>query len=242
MISTSPSDEIADFLDFLERMVGSDAVHGRVGAALDDVSLFITLVGVTLPPLYLGYLKEFGENDGILELTEDSDPKLKSLIDFYLKVYGRFPSRLPERAVLIGVGGLGGERCLLYSETGEREEPRVVVNWEDNTYGTLAQTFRNYLYHQAFIRGLVRRGYTLSMYRDGTDAKPEVQQLMLDLGFQSYWFSDDWQGCLERDDGGAVVCVFIEMETQRTTVFGGFRNQRTCNWVEEQLAQQLGLS
>jgi hypothetical protein len=60
MILTKPSDDIKDPLDFLGQMTGPEVLRGRTGAEPEDIARFATLAKFPLPPLYVGYLQEFG--------------------------------------------------------------------------------------------------------------------------------------------------------------------------------------
>lgn len=245
MISTNPSDDIRDFVSFLKETVGSDVLRDCAGASPRDIDDLVALCRMPLPPLYLAYLREFGQNDGILKMADDADPRVTRLIEFYREQGGKSESDVPANGVVIGVYGLSGDRALLYPEQSRNVpradssgEPRVVVSWWGEVGHTIAATFRNHLYRQAFVRGRFRDGSLFSLYRNDEYVLPEAEVLAAELGFQRYWFSDDYQACLTRPDKAAL---YIVRNPSRTTLYGRFADTRVRDDATRHFVQQLNL-
>ncbi len=246
MIATQPSDDVNDFLGFMEHAMGPPTVQDRAGAAPDQIRQFVELVGLPLPRLYSGYLREFGESDGALRMADDTDVKVRTLLQFYAEQQVDPVELIPPNAVMIGVNGLSGERALLYPEAAAGRhaaasdigEPTVVVCAYGEVDYTYAQTFRNHLYRQAFVRGRLRDGARLSLRRNDEELLPKARQLIEGLGFQAYWFSDNYQVCLERQN---QEVLYIERTPGRTSLYGRFRKQETRNDLNALLIKQLDL-
>jgi hypothetical protein len=245
MIPTRASDDIADFLRFYERLVGRDAAARRTGAAPGDIDKFERLVRLPLPPLYVGYLREFGEEDSVLRMADDSTTRVAELIRFHAQ-QSAGASTLPPDSVAIGVRGVSGDRVLLYDESPDPgatyagAEPSVVVSLGGSFGDTCASTFRNYLYRQAFVRGRLRDDLPFaSMYRTDDDRLLDAASAAAaELGFGAYWFSDDYQVCLERADGAALLVARYE---DRTSLYLCAPQRRARDEVKTRLLRELGL-
>lgn len=244
MIPSTPSDRISDFIRFLEAMMGRDAADARVAARAAELSKLLGLVKLPLPPLYLGYLQEFGGGSGPFRLADDTSTDVKALIRFHEEP-DPVDRGVPERGVVIAAYGLSGERALVYPEgvdlsAGEGvplPEPAVVVSWWGDVGHTCARSFRNLLYRAVFIGRYFPDTAPCSLRR-GTDIALEgiVRQLS-QLGFVRYWFSDDYQACLERDDGAAI---YVERDATSTFLFGQAGTEPVLNQLKRSLVEQLG--
>jgi hypothetical protein len=245
MIPTRASDDIADFLRFYERLVGPDAAARRAGASSSDIERFERVARLPLPALYVGYLREFGAEDPVLRMADDSTTRVPELIRFHAHQTPDEPT-LPPDSVAIGVRGLSGNRVLLYDESADRgapyagEEPSVVVSWGASFGDTCATTFRNYLYRQAFARGRLRDDLPCaSMYRTDDDRLvDEAAAAAAELGFGAYWFSDDYQMCLERADGAALLVLRYG---DRTSLYLCAPDRRSRDDLKQRLVRDLGL-
>ena len=243
MIATKPSDDIQDFLQFLSDTMGSQTSADRAGAPQADIDAFAELVKQPLPALYVGYLKEFGQRDRTLMMTDDTDARLSTLISFYEEQAGAEESDIPTDAVMIGVNGLSGERALKYSNllnsSPINSEPTVVVSEFGKLQYVYADSFRNHLYRQAFVRGRFRVGALFSLRRNEELLLPVARQAFEDVGFKSYWFSDAYQVCLERYDSSAAV--YIARIPGRTSIFGCFEDRTTRDELKAKFMQNLAL-
>jgi hypothetical protein len=224
--------------------MGGEAVRARQAARPDDLARFMALAKLPLPPLYLGYLKEFGSGDGALKMADDANPRVASLIEFY-EAQDEADPDVPAHGVVIGAIGMSGERALLYPEDwaagqlgGSIPEPRVAVSWWGDVSHTYAQSFRNHLYRQAFVRGCTAVGAHCSLYRNDAGLLPRARQQVEALDFAALWFSDDSQCCLERDDGSFF---YIERTKERTSLYGCLADARTRDQVKPLLIAALGL-
>lgn len=247
MLSTKPTDHIEDFIEFMQHAAVPHGGQDRAGASLDDIRQFADAAQRPLPALYLGYLREFGGADGALKMGGDTDPRVKSLLDFYSEPRGSADGAIAPNTVVIGVYGISGNRALLYPEprgendgptTGEEEGPSVVVCEYGAVDYTCARTFRNHLYRQAFIRGRFRKGKLFSLRRNEEPLLPVAREALKSQGFRGYWFSDDFQVCMEREDGEAL---YVERTPGRTSLYGCFPSQRTRDELKARLLQQLQL-
>jgi hypothetical protein len=232
MIETSKSDEIRDFLEFMGRLLGPDAVRDRSGSSAEDIAGFAAVARFPLPPLYVGYLREFGEKDRVLRMADDNDSRVRALLQFYEEQQSATPSEIPPKAVVIGAYGLSGERVLLYpADAGDSDatvavEPVVAVSTIARVEYTCARNFRNHLYSQAVARGKILDGFVLSVRREDEAFLPEATEACRSLGFTSYWFSDEYVASLERDDGTVIQVV---RTPSRTTVYGRFKTEAARN-------------
>jgi hypothetical protein len=240
MSPTSPSDDIVDFRAFLEKSIGAAALRDCAGAEPTEIESLKALVGMPLPDLYLGYLREFGKKDGPLKMAEDSDPTVKTLIEFYQE-RARNPgpdTDVPPRGVAIGVYGLSGNFNLIYPEAPERE-PTVAVCWGSEISYICAQTFRNHLYRQAFIRGWPSDSQSsFSLRRHDQTLLQEAKQWATSAGFQAHGFSDDYQVCLVRSDGATL---YIKRIPDRTSLYGYVADERERNDLKASLIQRFRL-
>ena len=244
MTPSKPSDDIGDFLAFMALTMGEEAARARQPARPDELARFAALAELPLPPLYLGYLREFGAGDGALKMADDANPRVASLIELYEEQDEAEPD-VPVHGVVIGAFGVSGERALLYPAErtpgrlgGSIPEPRVVISWWGNVSHTCAQSFRNHLYRQAFVRGCTAVGAHCSLYRDDADLLPRTRQEVEALGFVAHWFSDDSQCCLERDDGSYF---YIDRTKDRTSLYGCLAEAKTRDQVKSALISALGL-
>jgi hypothetical protein len=247
MIPTTPSDNIQDFLAFLQQMIGLVAVRDRAGALPWDIERFAALVKLPLPPLYHGYLSEFGANDGPLKMADDGNPRIGSLIKLYMEQELKKIPEIPPHCVAIATGGLTGGRALVYKAKPDEhggfryspDEPRVVVNEDADIVYVCAQSFRNYLYRQAFVRGRFPEGLPFaSLFQTDDNLYSEASQFVPNLGFQAYWFSDDYSVCMERDDGAAI---HIMRYNDRVSIYLSARDTGTRDQLKATLIQNLRL-
>lgn len=85
--------------------LGKDAVRRRQAARREDIETFVALAKLPLPPLYLGYLREFGADDGALKMADDADLRVTALIELYEESAESEPD-VPLHIVVIGAYGL----------------------------------------------------------------------------------------------------------------------------------------
>ena len=237
MIPTTRSDDIQDFLAFFRQMVGVEAASEREGAPARDIERFAQLARRPLPPLYLGYLAEFGRRDRVLRLADDGDARVASLLRFYDEQDGAEESEIPPNGVVIAAQGLSGGRALIFPAADAA--PSVVENWWGEAGLTLAASFENFLFSRAFLRGRFPRGThgTILERADEQDLGP-ARELATSLGFAPYWFGDEWQLCRERDDGVALHAVQLE---RRAVVYLRARAATVGQGLKSTFMQQLRL-
>lgn len=217
MIPTAPSDRIKDFLDFFARAFGKDARQCAAGASDEEVARFAGLCRFPLPTLYVDYLRFFGRNDGGLRLTGDADSRIGELIDFYACQAQRNYALIPPRTVIFGLETLSGGRALYYPERPQQSEPLVVRTW-DETIGVIwAKCFRNYLYSRAYGASLFPHGTfcDASLHAVDKGLTESLRAFAEANGFTSYWFSDEYHACLERQG----ISLSIGQAEDGTTVF-----------------------
>ena len=237
MIPTQRSDDISDLILFLDKILGYDSKHERRGAHPNDVQKLVGLITYKLPDIYIGYLYNFGLQDSVLKMAGDAETTLNELIEFYEQQALCGNQDIPHNGVVIATEGLSGGRALIYSESKD-VEPIVVVNWSQDIGEICAQSFRNHLYHQAFIRGRLRAEFRQVAY--GTDQSffARIGSFALQVGFQSYWFSDDCQLCLERDDD---VVINVRRTKDMIIAYIQARIEKECVDLKASLARELGM-
>ncbi len=212
IVASAPSEDMGDFLSFFAAMVGAEAARERAPAPAASVERLAALAGRALPPLYVAYLREFGGADRVLRMADDGDPRVASLIEFYEEQAGEEEPEIPASAVVIATQGLSGGRALLYADDAEPggapAEPSVVENWWGDVGDTFAQSFRTYLYSQAYVRGRFPQDRVFPiLYRNGDAPLAAAVGVAEELGFRPYWFSDVLRVCMDRDDGAALQLV-----------------------------------
>jgi hypothetical protein len=231
MIETVQSDEIGDFLAFMGQMLGPDAVRDRAGASDEDIARFATVARFPLPRLYVGYLREFGQKDRVLQMAGDCNSRVRSLLEFYEEQRTATPAEIPPNAVVIGTYGLSEDRILLYPPDARDNrvvEPAVALSTIAHVQYVCARNFRNHLYSQAVARGKIPDGFLLSVRREDEAFLTEATEACHSLGFMSYWFSDEYRSSLERDDGAIIQVVRVP---SRTTIYGRFLSEAARNEV-----------
>lgn len=200
MIKSRPSDQIADFIDFYETICGKAAIDERIGSSDEEINKFVGVCGHVLPPLYIAYLREFGKHDGILRLGDNGEFQLNRLIQFYEKQLEKKRQWVPKNTVLFSLEGLSGGRGFYYGNQDFLKEPNVVTTWNNEVGATRAASFRNYLYHQAFLRGRFPRGtIAVALHSNSKELTSRLTDYAGNFGFMPYWFCDEYQACMEGD-------------------------------------------
>jgi hypothetical protein len=238
MIRTTRSDDIQDFLAFFVQMVGVEAATERAGAPLRDIERLARLARRPLPPLYLGYLTEYGRQDRVLGMADDGDARVAARGEFYAEQLDADDSEIPPNGVVISTPGLSGGRALLYQD-GDASEPVVVENWWGEVGNTLASSFRNLLYSRAFLRGRfpLTVAHTVLERIAVHDLSP-ARNVATSLGFEPYWFADENQACMERIDGAALHLFRLE---DRIALYLTAREGTVVARLKAALMQQLRL-
>lgn len=241
MINSKPSDAIEDFIDFYERICGRAKASRRSGAPKEQIEEFATLCGMTLPLLYVGYLEHFGTNDGFLKLGDRGDPRLGELLEFYHKQTTLNRNWVPARTVLFSREGPDSSgRGLYYGDA--LEEPIVVQLWFTNTGtvgSTVAACFRNYLYSQAFVRGCFPPSrLAAALHSKDKQMTKEMSSFAGSCGFVPYWFSDDYQSCMEQERD----CILISQADDGATIFIISPSRQARERLKNKFMKQLNLT
>ncbi len=213
----------------------------RVGATESDVRAYEALVGNRLPPLYVGYLLQFGQRDDDLQMADDTDSRLGTLVKFHRE---QARSEVSPGAVMIDVNGLSANRALMYDldegtqPQGRANEPAVAASESGEVLYRYAHSFTNHLYRQAFVRGRFRSGSQFSLRRSDEGLLPTLREGVEALGFEAHRFSDDLQVCMERGTDGYV---YIVRTPGRTSVYGCFGPTAARDEVKQTLLQRYAL-
>ncbi|MDY7232216.1 hypothetical protein [Hyalangium rubrum] len=202
MISTAASDDIRAFIDFVERLSGGASLS-REGATEEQIQRFLELVQRPLPPLYLGYLREFGRQERVIRFADDARPDIDSLLRLYEDQVKRGKPSIPRKGVTIAAQSVSGARTLIYGRA--NWEPIVVENWEKGVGETIARSFRNLLYRKGFsaFRLPDPPRYAI-LANNRQDTLREALSFGASLGFEPYWFNDAYGACAESEDAWFV--------------------------------------
>ncbi|WP_437736873.1 hypothetical protein [Sorangium sp. So ce1335] len=205
-----PTDDIAEFIAYYSVLFsGHPQAGAREGATEDEIEAFARAAGRPLPPLYLGYLREFGHHDGLVELGDDASCDVRAVLRYLQKrAKNGLPSAPPD-CVLISIRGVSMSRALHFASPDG--PPCVVINDTDTIIMNIASTFKHHLYRQAWVhrwfQGLASVVMSRADYRLVADARPLAES----LGFSTQWFSDAFHYyCGER--GAARVYCFRGMD------------------------------
>lgn len=193
---TEASDDIHEFIRYFRSLRGDAAANAREGATTAEIEEFVRAARVPLPPLYLGYLKEFGHRDGALKLGDDASCDVRAVLDYLREQQGGDRPPVPAGCVLISVRGVSLSRALDYSEGGT--EPHVVMNDMDEIIQYQASSFRIHLYRQAWFGRWFHPPGAVSMSQKGLRLLCEAPPFSEGLGFAPRWFNDRYRYCAER--------------------------------------------
>lgn len=201
MIPTHPSDGIEDLIRFCRDVRGACKIDDRAGASPEEIESLVSLCGRQLPMFYELFLLEFGRSDAGIGFFGEADGDVCTLIGAYKNESRRtFPEIFPN-SILIAYGGLDGCRSLVYPSESSQDEPVVVLNWDGEILARLGKTFLTYVYSQVFWRARFSHGARRDAVLLAEDVSlfSNISSYCLELGFKSYWFSDEFQSCLERE-------------------------------------------
>ncbi|MDY7232217.1 hypothetical protein [Hyalangium rubrum] len=202
MIPTALSDDIREFIGFIERLSGGVPLL-YVGATEEQIQRFVELVHRPLPPLYLRYLREFGRQTGGLRFADDAHQDIESLLEFYEDQVQQGEPEIPLNGVTIAVQSLSGARSLIYEQA--QPEPIVVINWEKGVGEPIAQSFRNLLYRKGFSAfRLPNPPRYAILFNNQPGTLAEALSFGASLGFEPYWFNDAYGACAESEDAWFV--------------------------------------
>ena len=118
VIPTNPSERIEDFLTFLTACgeKGEEAVAQGCGASREELVALMSLCRYPLPAFYVGYQRQFGHSDEILDLFDDAYVDIAELLDDYRRFEKENYEWLPDNAVLIGHDTVTGHVLLVYPD------------------------------------------------------------------------------------------------------------------------------
>jgi hypothetical protein len=140
--------------------------------------------------------------------------------------------------VVFAPEALGPGRALRYgSDTAA--EPIVVVI-EDGRFGhPCAANFRNYLYHQAFLRSRFPKETfcDMSLTCGSQTINEPVARFLSTQGGAMYWFSDKHQACLEAEN--AYFC--LERTPSGTIIFCKCEDKVHLAFLKEALLREFPL-
>ncbi|WP_020474937.1 hypothetical protein [Zavarzinella formosa] len=246
MLSPKPSDDIQDLISYLQQVTGQTKIE-RQGATDAEINKYLRLAreyapsAKEIPPLLVAYYKEFGRRDPVLEMGGDGMPKIPVLIGIYREALAAGPEvnkEIPPDTIMISSPGLTGGRVLVYSEGDPEAEPQVAQSWAMDLGVTMAASFQNHLYQQAFSRGRFPSGgeyrglSTTSLAERGPLREFAGQQ-----GFVSLWFSDPFAECMERDD---LVCLKMSQKSRdKIYVYLSGPNPATLDSVRDAFLKQF---
>jgi hypothetical protein len=207
LIPTNPSDRFEDLLAFLTTVGGEEfeqALARSQGASGRELVPLMSLCRFPLPQLYIDYLKRFGHGDGGLYLFGDPNADVNELVRQY-RLYERDGyAQLLDNAVVFASGSLSGDLLFLYPDDDSPGEPLVACAEYDEVGVVgemLAESFTHYVYTCAYCRFRLPRvkGEYIGLLGLDRVLTQAVTATAERQGFASYWFSDVYSSCLERD-------------------------------------------
>ncbi|NJK31666.1 MAG: hypothetical protein HC927_04195 [Deltaproteobacteria bacterium] len=188
----------------------------------------------SLPPLYIGYLKYFGSNDGPIDLCEDSDSSAARVLAYLERSKKKDWAVLPENCVLIGIRALGFARCLWYDKVGS--EPKVAINDGDDITEIIADSFGTFLYRETWKHRFYGKG-TIYLHRSKDETLDGIATVVEGMGFERTFFSDEFFYTAEH--GGVKLLSRIESDRSRVSLAGDDEWQLAK--TAEKLRKALGM-
>lgn len=190
----------------------ADMISGRRGADLEAIARFTERVPYALPPLYMGFLREFGDNAGGVGLGGDGSSRLTDILDFYDDT----PHEVPHGSVVIQTPAISAAVVLRY----EAREPTVCHAWQGTTAGVYAPSFAHHLF---------RSGWLCAHWPNREDLTTrtglaDVERYALAIGLERQWFGGGEARCFVGD--GAVVDLERTGDVTRISVLGRLTRAR----------------
>lgn len=219
------SDEILEFIDFLRTLGDRVAAVDRRGAALTDIERLETLAGRSLPPLYRGFLREFGERS-LVPIAGDGSPRIADVI--------RHARTRPasKASVVIGAPAIDPPTLLVYGDD-PAAPPHVARTFDGDAGPCEAPTFAHHLYRCGWLIALGPNRSELTVADGDAD---ELARSAERAGFERLWFSGGAALCLEdgvvrlhlAQEGPIVrIAVLARTEAARAPIVGWFE-RRHC--------------
>lgn len=222
-------DDIAELVVFIERRGAGACIDFRRGAALDEIERFADRVGWPLPPLYRGYLQQFGAEPARLYLGRDGSSALDRLLRFYAS-----KSHRPERGVVIVTPAIEPAMILLYED---RQTPPAVTSWwGDEAEPIASPSFAHHLYRCGWLAAHWSESPQLTARELDLDA---ADPLLESLGLERQWFSGPGGACFERPRGATWVHLEPQGDVLRAFVWSRERSRGAE--IVERLERTLGM-
>jgi hypothetical protein len=234
MIQTLPSSLFSDFIRFWQNLGGRLPDAGN-GARPDEIRLLEQLARYPLPPFYAEFLLHFGQIADIFPVAEEGSSQIESILRWYQDQERVDRWEIPPGCIVVGVPGITTVGHALVVET--PGEPAFVATVGGDILYTQARTFVNALYSSAFSVQRFRFPVSFSLFKEDRSSVSEVTDWALNMGFQSYWFSDEYQAILERED--AIIYAFSEVGGTRVFLQGDPPNKGIM--IGEALAKDIGM-
>ncbi|WP_238537807.1 hypothetical protein [Zavarzinella formosa] len=167
--------------------------------------------------MLLGYFKEFGREDPVLQMGGDGISAIPILIDIYKDAKTAEYKGIPPDTIRISSDGLTGGRVLVYPDT-HGTEAMVSQCWGVDLGIILSENFQNYLYSEAFSKALFSSENDSRLIES---KKAGYFDLLTNFasqqGFVPFWFSDSYCQCMRLDN--SVWLMIKRAEDDRTNVF-----------------------
>lgn len=227
----SASEEIGDFLEFVQREGAVRCIDFRRGASQDKISRFAEVAGWPLPHLYLGFLREFGADCARLFLGRDGS----SAVDRLLVLYASPTRELPQSGVVICTPAIDAAVILHYADP---QSPPAVAPWwegEPEPEPMVAPSFTHHLYRCGWLMAHWADGTQLTVRREGCGS---AATLLQEQGFERLWFSGDGTVCLTR---GRATRVYLEQQADIVRAFIWSREPSRGMPIVESLERELGM-
>jgi len=228
---TAPPDTLEDITElvaFIERRGAGVCIDFRRGAAPDDIERFADMVGWPLPPLYRGYLREFGVEPARLFLGRDGSSALARLMGFYATA-----SERPEQGVVIVTPAISPAMILVYED---RDTPPAVASWDgDEPEPIDSSSFAHHIYRCGWLTAYWADGPQLTAGLELDAADP----LLESLGFERQWFSGPGGACFERTRG--ATRVYLERQSGLLRAFVWSRERSRGAEIVEGFERTLGM-
>lgn len=249
MIPTQPSDTIADYLAFLIALFGRDPYPSRRGATRGEVEILSAFCPHPLPRLYVKYLLEFGNNSGGHELAFDTVSDIESMIQFHEQGPPTGYQDRPKDGFVFAIEAATGGRVFDFSETSQPVgEPTIGAYCSGKIMYHVATSFRNYLYTESYLESRMpisdtskwwlaaRSSSNRALFSLETRRMQDITDIATKLGFVSYWFSDEYTSCLQREADSLVI---YNDQPEGTTVRLVTQNIARVADVERQLLRSF---
>lgn len=199
---------IDEFIAFMAAEGAANLVAGRRGAEAAAIARYVERVSFPLPPLYVEYLREFGDHaDGVV-LGGDGSAQLEDLLSYY----DSSADEVPAGCAVICTPAI--DAAVVLHREGAGAEPTIRRAWSGAPGPVQAPSFAHHLHRSGWrcAHGPNRDELTTRL------GLAELARYLLAIGCERLWFSGGVAQCFAGD--GAAIDVAQAGDVTRIAVMG----------------------